>query len=338
MKKWFVKQAHIEAFWYSSSILCRVLLPFAWIYQLVTWVRRHYLTYFCQKPCAVPIIVVGNITVGGVGKTPLVIALVQQLQARGVRVGIVSRGYKSTTKQVPHEVTLHDTADLVGDEPLLLYQKTSAWVVIAPNRMQAVDYLLQKHSVQIIVSDDGLQHYRMGRAIEIAVIDGVRGLGNGLCLPAGPLRESKKRLEQVDFIVVNGDESMSYKPGKAWSCVYSMTLKPGPLTKILDGLPIDSTALSAQFAAVAGIGHPERFFATLRSLNLSFNAYSFPDHHHFRFSELPVSEQYIVMTEKDAVKCRSFATNQMYSLPVHAVVCEEFWMALWSHKQLQGCV
>lgn len=338
MKNWFVKQKTIEAYWYSFHFSRRLLIPLAWIYQLITSIRRYYLASFCQKHSAVPIIVVGNITVGGVGKTPLVIALVQQLQARGVRVGIVSRGYKSTIDDFPHEVTQYDTAYSVGDEPFLLYKKTAVPVVISPKRMQAVDYLLRHHSVQIIISDDGLQHYRMGRAIEIVVIDGVRGLGNGLCLPAGPLRESSKRLKQVDFIIINGGLSASYQPSKTWSCVYPMMLNPGQLTGVLNGLPIDSALLSLQFAAVAGIGHPERFFATLRSLNVSFNPYPFPDHYCFRQCDLLLSEPYIVMTEKDAVKCFPFATSNMYFLPVNAVVCEEFWTALWSHKQLQGCV
>lgn len=329
MKQWFVKQINIETCWYTIHLSRWFLWPLAWIYQFIVVIRRYYLTHFCQKRWAVPIIVVGNITVGGVGKTPLVIALVQQLQARGVRVGIVSRGYGATIQPFPHEVTQHDTACSVGDEPLLLHQKTHVPVVIAPKRAQAVDYLLNQHQVQVIISDDGLQHYRMGRAIEMAVIDGIRNLGNGLCLPAGPLREPPKRLKQVDFVVVND-------PLKA--AAYSMMLQPGQLIRLIDGLPIDPAILSSKFAAIAGIGHPERFFTTLRSLNISFNPYSFPDHYRFEFNDLSLPERYIVMTEKDAVKCRSFATSNMYVLPVHAVVCDEFWTALWSHKQLKGCV
>ena len=329
MKKWLFNLTTIDKLWYTRHPLRWLLRPLAWVYQLVTVLRRLYLQHFCQQNCSVPIIVVGNITVGGVGKTPLVIALTQQLAARGVRVGIVSRGYGATVRNFPHDVSVHDTAKQVGDEPLLLAKKTGAPVVISPNRMQAVRYLLDNYNSQVIISDDGLQHYRMGRAIEIAVIDGVRGLGNGLCLPAGPLRESVARLKQVDFIVVNGGE---YPLG------YRMDLKPGELTRLTDGKKMSLAQLPCPIAAIAAIGHPLRFFETLTSLGVSFNAYPFPDHHQFQPNELKLLEKTVVMTEKDAVKCIAFAASNMYFLPVEAVVCDEFWDALWSHKQLQGYV
>ena len=336
MKKWLLNLINIDKVWYTRHSSRWLLAPFAWIYQLVTKLRRHYLERFCQQRCSIPIIVVGNITVGGVGKTPLVIELAQRLQAKGVRIGIVSRGFGASVKQFPYDVGEEDTAQAVGDEPLLLVKKTGVPVVIAPNRMQAVNYLLDKYNVQMIISDDGLQHYRMGRAIEIAVVDGLRGLGNGLCLPAGPLRESSKRLKQVDFVVVNGDKENI--PKIEPSLCYQMRLQPGNLIGLVDGKTADSATLSARFAAIAGIGHPGRFFATLDSLSVSFKAYPFPDHHPFKACDLQLPEKQIVMTEKDAVKCRPFATNNMYFLPVEAIVCEDFWTALWSHKQLQGYV
>lgn len=319
----------VDNLWYTRQPLRWLLFPFSLVYQAITALRRNYLQRFRQQQFTVPIIVVGNLTVGGVGKTPLVIALAQQLQARGLRVGIVSRGYGAMVADFPHEVSVDETAVHVGDEPLLLAKKTGCPVVISPDRVQAVQYLLDKYESQVVLSDDGLQHYKMGRAIEIAVIDGVRGLGNGLCLPAGPLRESAKRLQQADFVVVNGG---TY-PGE-----YRMDLVPGELTQLISGDTLSADLLSSSVAAVAAIGHPQRFFTTLRRLGINANEYPFADHHQFKPEELRLAEKIVVMTEKDAVKCHAFATDSMYFLPVDAVVCGGFWDALWAHKQLQGYV
>ena len=310
----------LDTLWYTRHPMRWLLFPFALVYQAITMIRRYYLQRFCQQQCSVPIIVVGNLTVGGVGKTPLVIALARQLQARGLRVGIVSRGYGATVTDFPHDVGVHESAIHVGDEPLLLAKKTGCPVIIAPDRMQAVRFLQDKYQSQVIISDDGLQHYKMGRAIEIAVIDGVRGLGNGLCLPAGPLRESAQRLKQVDFVVVNG--------GK-WPGGYRMNLQPGELTQLVSGETIPVAELSSPVAAIAAIGHPQRFFATLHALGITFNEYIFPDHHPFQPDELRVPEKMLVMTEKDAVKCHAFATDKMYFLPVDAVMDGQFWDALF---------
>lgn len=318
----------LNTIWYGKHPLRWLLWPIALMYQWVAWIRRRYLESVVQHTFDVPIIVVGNLTVGGVGKTPLVIALTQALQARGLRVGIVSRGYGSLVKQFPHEVSLDDSAVLVGDEPLLLAKKTGCPVVIAPKRVKAVQYLLEKHQSQIIISDDGLQHYAMGRAVEIAVIDGVRGFGNGLCLPAGPLRENPSRLKQVDFIVVNGDGLEHI------NTAYRMDLVPGSLTQLVSGQATPWSALLHPVAAVAGIGHPQRFFATLKSLGVVFKPYPFADHHVFQARDFLGFEKTVVMTEKDAVKCLPFATETMYFLPVDATLSECFWEALWSHKKL----
>lgn len=317
----------LDKLWYTRHPVRWLLYPFSLVYQAITVLRRCYLRRFQQQAFSVPIIVVGNVTVGGVGKTPLVIALAQQCQARGLRVGIVSRGYGAAVTVFPHDVRVDDSAATVGDEPLLLAKKTGCPVVIAPNRVQAVQYLLDTYQSQIIISDDGLQHYKMGRAIEIAVIDGVRGLGNGLCLPAGPLREQASRLQHVDFVVVNGGA----RPGG-----YRMDLQPGQFTQLVNGSSVQAAALPQPVAAVAAIGHPQRFFATLHALGVRFTGYPFADHHSFQRHELQLPEKIVVMTEKDAVKCQPFAHEFMYFLPVNAVVCDEFWDALWSHKQLQG--
>lgn len=250
----------LNKLWYGSMPVVQWLLyPLSCIYQAISTFRRWYLQRFCQVKSLVPVIVIGNISVGGVGKTPLVIALAQQLKDKGLNVGIVSRGYKSQIKDFPYQVQLTDDAYQVGDEPLLLAQKTHCPVVIAPQRTAAIDYLVQRHQCQIILSDDGLQHYKMGRSIEIAVIDGTRGLGNRLCLPAGPLREPASRLKQVDFIIVNEG---------TWDNAYSMHLVPEALTHLNSLKPIDSSTLTGTIAAVAGIGNPQRFYSTLSQLGI----------------------------------------------------------------------
>lgn len=318
----------MDRLWYGDFKLASSLLrPLSWIYRAVTVLRRWYLERFCQITCPVPLIVIGNISVGGVGKTPLVVELANQLQQKGIEVGIVSRGYGARIKNTPYEVKPHDEAFLVGDEPLLMAQKTQCPVVIAPLRNQAVSYLLAHHNSQVIISDDGLQHYRMGRAIEIAVLDGTRGLGNGLCLPAGPLREPAGRLNQVDFIVVNEG---------VWHGAYPMSLIPGALTKLATLESINMQSLKEPVVAVAGIGNPQRFYSTLKKLKIEFTPYSFPDHHQFAPAELNYEGSVVIMTEKDAVKCRSFVSDRLYFLPVKAQLSDAFWNALWSHQQLKG--
>lgn len=317
----------MERVWYGRHSLQWILSPLSLVYRLIVSVRRWFLQNFCQINFSVPLIVIGNVTVGGVGKTPLVIALAKKLQEKGLRVGIVSRGYGATTQVFPYEVQLHDAADKVGDEPLLLAQKTHCPVVIAPRRTDAVRYLLEKHQCHIIISDDGLQHYRMGRAIEIVVIDGTRGLGNGLCLPAGPLREPASRLKQVDFIVVNEG---------TWKNAYPMTLSPGKITQLNTGKEINPDLVNGKWEAIAAIGNPQRFYSTLSKLGIEFDSCSYPDHYQFKQHDLDYLKSLVIMTEKDAVKCRSFSSDNMYYLPVNAVLDNAFWNALWSHQQLKG--
>lgn len=310
----------IQKLWYEKSLLCWFFLPFSFCYTLVSRIRRWYLLTFHQRHFPVPLIVVGNITVGGTGKTPLVIAIAKFLCAKGCFVGIVSRGYKATVSRFPYEVSLSDEATKVGDEPLLIAKKTGCPVVIAPRRVEAVNYLLKKYSCHIIISDDGMQHYAMGRAIEIAVIDGIRKMGNGFCLPAGPLRESIKRLDQVDFIIANGGQ---------WPKAYSMHYLPGKLTHLLTGTQLMPEIFNSEVIAIAGIGYPESFFTSLQNLGISFKKYPFPDHHDFRQEELPFTDKIVVMTEKDAVKCHAFAADTWYFLPIEAQLDDSFWQALW---------
>lgn len=329
----------LNTLWYSKGALIWCLWPFSWIYIMISKLRRSYLLYY-QPSCAVPIVVVGNLTLGGTGKTPLVIALAQAMHAKGLRVGIVTRGYKARIKSFPYQVSLSDNASLVGDEALLIAQKTACPVIIAPKRMLAVKYLLQTCHSQIIISDDGLQHYAMPRALEIVVIDGARGLGNQLCLPAGPLRENSKRLRTVDLVVINSQ--LEPRDTKSYCCdAHLMFYQPQNLINIVTGKEIallDFQHLTMPVAAVAGIGNPQGFFTTLQKLGIAFTPYPFADHHNFLRSELQFHEKIIVMTEKDAVKCKSFAEECWYFLPVAAKLSDSFWKTLWSNKNLHRLI
>ena len=270
---------------------------------------------------SVPVIVVGNITVGGSGKTPLVAALVEQLRKHGYKPGIVSRGYGGKADSWPQNVTPESDAVLAGDEAVLLSRRSNCPVVVGPDRVAAIDTLLSQHGVDIVISDDGLQHYRMGRAIEIAVLDGERRLGNALCLPAGPLREGAGRLKSVDFTVTNG----TAEKGE-----WEMRLIPSAPHSLFD----DSVRELSQFAegtvhAVAGIGNPGRFFQTLREAGLELIEHPYNDHHPFAKGELDFADTLeVIMTEKDAVKYLDSATHRHWYLPVTASLDEGFFQQL----------
>ncbi|KTD50091.1 tetraacyldisaccharide 4'-kinase [Legionella quinlivanii] len=320
-------QSCLEKMWYGSRRFGWLIWPLSLFYQFASMLQRFYLRTFKQQHFEVPVIVVGNLSVGGVGKTPLVVALVKEFQSKGLRVGVVSRGYGASITTFPHEVLSTDTAVEVGDEPLLLACKLSCPVVIAPKRVEAIRYLLEKFQTEIIISDDGLQHYRMGRAIEIVVIDGLRGLGNGFCLPAGPLRERPSRLKTADLVVVNGGQ---------WQEAHAMSIHPGAIQHLASGHSINAKSLEMPVAAVAGIGHPARFFTTLKEEGIICRQYPFPDHFQYNASDLCFSEKTVIMTEKDAVKCKSFAADNWYFLPVEARLAPSFWQALWSNQHLKG--
>lgn len=319
-------QQLMEQIWYGDSKLRWALWPFSLVFKCASLARRKRLKRR-QKQFAVPVIVVGNISVGGVGKTPLVAALVEALQQKGLKPGIVSRGYGAKKKSYPYQLHYDDVAIEVGDEPLLLARKTNCPVVISPNRCEAVDFLLANNACDVIISDDGLQHYAMSRQIEIIVVDGMRGLGNGLCLPAGPLRESKSRLDEADFVVMNGKDDTN-----AWR----MDLRCVDLIHLASGQSVALDRLKTPVAAVAAIGNPRRFFSTLDELGIVHQPYIFPDHHQFCPEDLKIDDRALVMTEKDAMKCQSFAANNWYYLKVEAVLTESFWQAFWSHKQIKG--
>ena len=305
----------IARIWSGESPLWRLLLPLSWLYGLVRGgIRLCYklgLKRAWRAP--VPVVVVGNLTAGGNGKTPVVIWLVEQLQQRGIRVGVVSRGYGGKAATYPLLLTADTTSAEAGDEPVLIFQRTGVPVAVSPVRSDAVKAILAHHDVQIIVTDDGLQHYRLARDVEIVVIDGVRRFGNGWWLPAGPMRERAGRLKSVDATIVNGGVA---RPGEI-----PMHLEPGLAVNLRTGERRDVAQLP-DIVAMAGIGHPPRFFATLEACGARpQKCVALADHQSLTYSDvsaLLAEGQTLVMTEKDAVKCRAFADDNWWYLPVDA--------------------
>lgn len=305
----------IARIWSGESPLWRLLLPLSWLYGLVSGgIRLCYklgLKRAWRAP--VPVVIVGNLTAGGNGKTPVVIWLVEQLQQRGIRVGVVSRGYGGKAATYPLLLTADTTTAEAGDEPVLIFQRTGVPVAVSPVRSDAVKAILAHHDVQIIVTDDGLQHYRLARDVEIVVIDGVRRFGNGWWLPAGPMRERAGRLKSVDATIVNGGVA---RPGEI-----PMHLEPGLAVNLRTGERRDVAQLP-DIVAMAGIGHPPRFFATLEACGARpQKCVALADHQSLTYSDvsaLLAEGQTLVMTEKDAVKCRAFADDNWWYLPVDA--------------------
>ncbi|MDP9564505.1 UNVERIFIED_ORG: tetraacyldisaccharide 4'-kinase [Kosakonia oryzae] len=305
----------IARIWSGESPLWLLLLPLSWLYGLVSGAIRLAYRLGLKKAWSapVPVVVVGNLTAGGNGKTPVVVWLVEQLQQRGIRVGVVSRGYGGKAERYPLLLTSDSTTEEAGDEPVLIYQRTGAPVAVSPNRREAVEAILAHHSVQIIVTDDGLQHYRLARDKEIVVIDGVRRFGNGWWLPAGPMRERASRLKTVDAVIANG--------GVARSGEIPMHLIPGLAVNLRTGERREVRELSP-CVAMAGIGHPPRFFATLSECGvMPEQTFALADHQALTRADVQAMVkpgQTLVMTEKDAVKCRSFAEDNWWYLPVDA--------------------
>lgn len=336
MKNWIVQT------WYKQqpiSWVAHMLAPFSCLYRSIVHFRRKLLTRFFQKKINVPIIVVGNIVVGGVGKTPVVIAITQQLKQKGLRVGIVSRGYGAKNKKFPCEVTPQSSSTVVGDEPLLLANRTGCPVVIDPNRVRAAQYLLDQYACDVILSDDGLQHYAMDRALELVVVDGDRWFGNGYCLPAGPLREPRQRLDEVDFVLCNGGQQKTDNSNNGLPKSYTINFKAKGMVQLTTGQVIPCSKINEYFsgtvAAVAGIGNPERFFISLRTLGLHYNIYPFTDHYPFTAQDFNFFENWVVMTEKDAVKCVAFSQPHWYYLKIDAMLSDAFWQDFFAHPVLK---
>lgn len=287
--------------WYAGAPWLWLLRPLELLYRLLLSVRRRAFQagVFTVYRAPVPVVVVGNITVGGTGKTPVVIALVEALQARGLHPGVVSRGYGAAGDgSFPHPVGADSTAADCGDEPLLIYRRTGAPCMVAPDRPAAVRALLAREPVDLVLCDDGLQHYALARDFEIALLDAERLLGNGFCLPAGPLREPAGRLREMDWVLYRGGSDPDSAVHYAVDGLMPLLPNPGAAP------PVPGDAVHA----VAGIGQPAQFCASLEAMGYRVTAHSFADHHAFVPGDLAgFGEQTVIMTEKDAVKCSVFA-------------------------------
>ena len=291
----------LTANWQRKTFTSHLLLPLSWLYCLIVLVRKtlYRLGVLSTVKLPVPVIVVGNLTVGGTGKTPLVIWLSRWLREQGFRPGVVSRGYGGRARRWPQPVRADADPDIVGDEPVLLARHCGCPVMVDPRRPRAAQALLDNEHCDVIVSDDGLQHYALARDIEIAVIDGERRFGNGRCLPAGPLREPLSRLRSVDLCVVNGSSrgqelDMIMSPVGFINLKHKHRCEPAGFFR------------GGTVHAVAGIGHPQRFFAGLGELGLEVIAHPFPDHHRYRPQDIGFHDDLpVIMTEKDAVKCEA---------------------------------
>lgn len=310
--------AWAERVWYGRLPLGVLLAPLGWVYCAAASLRKLApgVGLVRRLRLSVPVVVVGNLTVGGTGKTPLVVWLARTLCEDGLHPGVLARGYRGKAKDWPRVVGPDSDPAQVGDEPVLLARRTGCAVVAGPDRVAAARRLLETGPCDVVLCDDGLQDPSLAHDVEIVVLDGVRRLGNGRCLPAGPLRESARRLAEVDLVVCRGEPrtgefGMAYRPGIPRS--------------------VDDEARERGFAefrgetvhAVAGVGNPEGFFDLLRGEGLSVVEHRFPDHHAFAPGDLDFGDSLpVMMTEKDAVKCRGLARGRAWYVPVDAVVDE----------------
>jgi len=315
IKNWIVKA------WYQGHPLTYIFLPLSALFFAIIKKRRS--DYSKGKKSSwqapVPVVVVGNITVGGTGKTPVVIHLVEELKNRGFRPGVISRGFGGDSESYPIAVNRGSDPLVVGDEPHLIAMRTQVPMVVDPDRVRAAQYLLMNTDCDLIICDDGLQHYALQRDVEIVVVDGSRGLGNGFLLPSGPLREPKSRLRQAEFVVVNGEESldlsvpftrMSYQTIGFFDVLGFNEAPLASMTSV--------TEVKHSVHGVAGIGNPSRFFDTLKLLGFNVEPHVFEDHHKYNESDFEFDDgrKLLLMTEKDAVKCRGFAKENWYYLKI----------------------
>lgn len=320
MNSWLQKQ------WRTYSLWHILLVPLSWIFLVVIFVRKslYSLGWLKSTHLNVPVIVVGNVTVGGTGKTPLVIWLAERLQLAGYTPGIISRGHGGALK-LATAVFANSNPQLVGDEPVLIAKRTTCPMFVGVNRVAAGQALLQAHpQCNVIISDDGLQHYALQRDVEIALVNSNSQFGNQLLLPAGPLREKLSRLQSVDAIVDSGGVGFVVAFKEALQKpTFNMALQ-GEYFEAVDGSGVKHSAsyfADKSLVAIAGIGNPERFFNQLSALGLQFQRRAFADHHAFTKQDLmQFSGKTILMTEKDAVKCSTFTTSDTWFLPVEATI------------------
>ncbi len=310
----------LEYSWYNNNALSLLLRPLSWLYCLVIFMRRlaYAMGLLKRHRLTVPVIVVGNLTVGGTGKTPVVIHIAHLLKRSGYSPGIISRGYGGKARSWPQQVRPDADPVMVGDEAILISRRSGCPMAVGPDRVKTASLLQQHSGCDIIVSDDGLQHYALQRDVEIVVIDGMRRFGNGLCLPAGPLREPVSRKEKVDFVITNGASSRNE---------YVMRYQGETLVSLNDPEQTCSLAdLKGQRVHVlAGIGNPTRFFEQLRRKGLDVIEHPFTDHHLYRAEDLIFNDDHpVLMTEKDAVKCQRYAADNAWYLPIEIEMNNDF--------------
>ena len=313
--------------WYQKSTWLLLLVPLSWLFRAISRLRRIVLQWrFQGQSYAMPVVVIGNISLGGSGKTPLIIALAKALSERGYSVGVVSRGYGGASAQYPLVVRPDTPVSQSGDEPLLVAKKLGCPVVVDPNRGRAVEKLVESFSCDLILSDDGLQHYRLHRDVEIAVVDGRRRFGNGYTLPAGPLRESSRRLKEVDFIIQNGGIVEPDDPG-----TYIVQLETSGLRRFGSSelIGFDQWVESTNIHAVAAIGHPERFFESLRKMGFKVDSEPKNDHQTLTARDIGFDDDLpVVITAKDAVKYQDLVPDNLWVLEVEMALDNEFVSSL----------
>jgi tetraacyldisaccharide 4'-kinase len=321
----------LEESWYRRDGWLILLWPLSILFRLLASLRRRYHSSVAKSNTPpLPVVVVGNISVGGTGKTPFIIGLGKALQQAGFRPGVISRGYLGKAPHYPFSVDSDSPVEEVGDEALLIARGLGCPMVVDPDRVQALQKLCSDYECDVVLSDDGLQHYALPRDLEIVVVDGERLFGNQWCLPAGPLREPVSRLGSVPYVIVNGDFSESESPA-VLNRAYQMELKPTYLANLVSrekkpfrGAPFN---IGTTVHAVTGIGNPNRFFNLLSTLPYEVTRHDFPDHYPFSeedFKALSIDErQPIVMTEKDAVKCQRFAEPNFWYLAVEVELPED---------------
>lgn len=324
-------QAFLRSQWTRRGVWAWLWSPLSLLVCLVARLKRllYQLGIRKQTRIPVPLIVIGNLSVGGAGKTPLVAYLADLLRKEGYRPGILSRGYKGSASQWPQNVVASSDPDQVGDEPVMLAQLTGCPVVAGPDRVASARKLTGAHQCNLIISDDGFQHLQLARDIDILVFDTQRGegLGNGWCLPSGPLRESAATRKYADMQVMHGVTT-----GKVVPNSFSMSLKPGRMYALNNRKKkADYRTLQQQpLHAIAGIGRPERFFESLRTAGLTVIEHPFDDHHHYTAADLQFDDQYgLVTTEKDAIKLAAIETSKtVWVLPVQAILEQGFRVQL----------
>ncbi len=314
-------KAAIERRWYSAAPAPIALRPLAALYGLIA----DRLAAARKREAVrlpVPVVVIGNISVGGTGKTPLTLWLIEQARALGFSPGVISRGYGGKAARYPLRVTATTDPAECGDEPALIACRARVPLAVAPDRIAAGRLLIEQDHVDLLIADDGLQHYRLARDLELCVIDGARGLGNGARLPAGPLREPPSRLAGVDALIVNGALQVPLPAhGRPQLTMNLLIERALPLAGGA-ARPLSSFA-GQRVHAIAGIGHPQRFFSALKAAGLVVIPQAFPDHHRYAASDLAFDDGLpLLMTEKDAVKCAAFARAGLWSVPADAQLPE----------------